>query len=82
MKAVALRWGFLLTGLLLLLALAGASNQLKQRKLTELRREHAALVARVAELEAALASLKNPKAVIRWAEKAGFVPLAEGRWAR
>ncbi len=77
-----LRWGFLLAGLLLLLALVGANAQAKRRALAELLAERAALVARVAELEAELAARKNPKRVLEWAKRAGFVPLAEGRWGR
>jgi len=77
-----LRWGFLLAGLLLLLALVGANGQAKRRALAELRAERAALAARVAELEAELAARKNPKRVLEWARRAGFVPLAEGRWTR
>jgi len=71
-RAVVLRWGFLLAGLLLALALLGGVAQERRRAIRELRTEHAALTARVAELEAALAG----------ARRAGFVPLAEGRWAR
>ncbi len=77
-----LRWGFLLAGLLVALALLGAGAQERRRTLLALRAEHAALTARVAELEAALAERKNPKRVLDWAKRAGFVPLAEGRWAR
>jgi len=79
-KAVVLRWGFLLAALLFLLAVVGANVQAKRRALTELRAERAALVARLAELEAELAARKNPKRVLEWARRAGFVPLAEGRW--
>ncbi len=81
MRRAALRWGFLLSGLLLLLALLGHRSQIERRHYAALRAEHRALTARVRSLEAERAAAENPKALLRWSREHGFLPLAEGRWA-
>jgi len=82
MKGPALRWGYLLAGLLFLLALLGARVQTERARYRALLSEHQALTARVAELQAAYAQASSPARVLEWARVHGFVPLAEGRWAR
>ena len=82
MKRVALRWGFLLAGLLTLLAVLGYLAQSERRRLWALEQEQVALRARARALEAELWARKNPKEVLRQAKEAGFVPMAEGRWRR
>ncbi len=82
MRSAALRWGYLLAGLLFLLALLGVRGQMERARYRALRSEHAALVARAAALEAAYAEATSPARVLAWARAHGFVPLAEGRWAR
>jgi len=77
-----LRWGYLLAGLLLVLALLGAKSQMTRKQRAALLAENAALRARIAELEAELTDRQNPKRVMEWARGAGFVPITEGRWAR
>jgi len=78
----AVRWGAILALLLFLLAAAGYRAQLEHRRLLTLQAEHAALLARVRALEAQLAAREDPKRVLEAAREAGFVPMAEGRWAR
>jgi len=82
MRRAALRWGFLLALALLALAGLGYRNQLERQRYLALRAEHQALTARVRALEAELAATQNPKDLLRWAQEHGFLPLAEGRWAR
>ncbi len=82
MRAAALRWGFLLAGLLFALALLGARAQLERARYRALFAKHLALRARVGELEAAYAEATSPARALAWARAHGFVPLAQGRWAR
>jgi len=82
MRQAALRWGLLLSGLLLLLAAAGYQSERYRDRVYRLRLENRALKARVRELEAELSRVENPRAVLRWSREKGFVPLAKGRWVR
>ncbi len=82
MRGAALRWGYLLAGLLFLLALLGARVQTERTRYRALLGEHQALAARVAKLQAAYAQATSPARVLEWARAHGLVPMAEGRWAR
>lgn len=80
MSTAALRWGFLLVALLVLLALMGWRVQRLRQVEARLVKEKRALLAEKASLEAERARRTSPEALIRWAQEHGFVPLPEGAW--
>ncbi len=76
------RWGLLYVLALLLLAGLGHRNQMEAHTLRAMERELAQLKAEeVRLLKTALLSAR-PLEVLRWAERQGFIPMSEGRWAR
>jgi len=81
MNRVTLRWGYLYLVMLLLVSGVGLVAQRERAQLadyrarfTQIEREHAEL------LRDYQARLSN-RAVARWAESQGMVPMSEGRWA-
>lgn len=80
MSTTALRWGYLLVILLVLLALVGWWVQRQRQEEARLVSEKRALLAEKAALEAERARRTSPEALIRWAKEHGFVPLPEGGW--
>jgi hypothetical protein len=72
----------LLSGLLLLLAGLGVSNQAAFRQHVRLIDEKAELHALLADLRSQAAWISGPLAVGRWARERGMVPAPEGRAVR
>jgi len=81
MKTV-LRWGFLLSLSLVLLATLGWRVQSLKRQAEQLYQENLRLSEEARRLEADLARARSPERVLRWARANGFVPLPQGRWTR
>jgi len=78
----ALLLGALLAAGLFLLSFLGWRVQKERERVWALTAEQRELKARVAELRAELSAAQNPKDLLKEALSDGFVPLAEGRWAR
>ncbi|GEM90535.1 hypothetical protein [Oceanithermus desulfurans] len=81
MNRVALRWGYLYLVVLLLVSGLGLMAQKERMQLQDYRNRYAQLERdRAALLRDYQARLSN-RAVARWAESQGMVPMSEGRWA-
>ncbi|ADR36723.1 MULTISPECIES: hypothetical protein [Oceanithermus] len=81
MNRVALRWGYLYLVVLLLVSGLGLMAQKERMQLQDYRNRYAQLERdRAALLRDYEARLSN-RAVARWAESQGMVPMSEGRWA-
>ncbi len=81
MSRVALRWGYVYLVMLLLVSAIGLVAQNRRARVadyrirfTQLERERSGLLD---EYEARLSN----RAVARWAESRGMVPMSKGRWA-
>ncbi len=82
MNRVALRWGYLYLLLLLLVSGIGLVAQNERGQLREDRARFAQLEGERAELLQAYEVRLSDRAVARWAEAQGMVPMSEGRWAK
>ncbi|WP_457633387.1 hypothetical protein [Oceanithermus desulfurans] len=81
MNRVARRWGYLYLVVLLLVSGLGLMAQKERMQLQDYRSRYAQLERdRAALLRDYQARLSN-RAVARWAESQGMVPMSEGRWA-
>ncbi|HGY08807.1 MAG TPA: hypothetical protein ENK37_01960 [Oceanithermus profundus] len=81
MNRVALRWGYLYLLLLLLVSGVGLVAQRERGELHDYRARFTQLERERAELLRAYEARLSNRAVARWAEAQGMVPMSEGRWA-
>jgi hypothetical protein len=78
---VALRWGYLYLILLLLVSGVGLVAQKERAQLADYRSRFAQLERERADLLRDYEARLSNRAVARWAEAHGMVPMSEGRWA-
>ncbi|SDF03014.1 hypothetical protein SAMN04488243_12118 [Thermus arciformis] len=78
----ALRFGLLYLLALLLLLAFGHRNQLERARLAQMEARLERLRAEENALLKETWRLSQPHRVLEWAEREGFIPLSQGRWAR
>ncbi len=81
MNRVALRWGYLYLVVLLLVSGLGLMAQKERMQLQDYRNRYAQLERDQAALLRDYEARLSNRAVARWAESQGMVPMSEGRWA-
>lgn len=81
MNRVAMRWGYLYLIMLLLVSGIGLVAQKERAQLADYRARFSQLERERAELLRDYEARLSNRAVARWAESQGMVPMSEGRWA-
>lgn len=81
MNRVALRWGYFYLAALLLVSGLGLIAQKERIQLQDYRNRYAQLERERAVLLRDYEARLSNRAVARWAESQGMVPMSEGRWA-
>ena len=81
MNRLAMRWGYLYLIMLLLVSGIGLVAQKERAQLADYRARFSQLERERAELLRDYEARLSNRAVARWAESQGMVPMSEGRWA-
>ncbi len=81
MNRVAMRWGYLYLIMLLLVSGIGLVAQKERAQLADYRARFSQLERERSMLLRDYEARLSNRAVARWAESQGMVPMSEGRWA-
>lgn len=76
----AIRWGLFYVTLTFLLVGLGLFNQEQQSQVRALEKQKVALELQQNQLKLQQLKTTSPHNLYQWAEKTGFVPLAQGNW--
>jgi len=81
MSKTAIRWGYIYLMALLILAGIGLISQKQAAELRAYQEQYQSLEKQKVELMVQYEARLSNRAVARWAESHGMVPMSEGRWA-
>ncbi len=81
MKSVAVRWGYVYLMMLIIVVGIGFVAQKERRQLSAYKEQYEQLEQERVRLSIDYQKRLSDRAVARWAEDHGMIPLSKGRWA-